>query len=107
MGRFVRMPFFPNLCVTTKNSLTRPRTTENYPLQQWVQQQRLFRARLSAQEERRLEALGFEWDPLDEEWEPMFKNLERYKSTNGNVLVPHGDILGLWLTDQVRIIPVF
>ena len=54
----------------------------------------------------RLEALGFEWDPHESNWEENFKYLEIFKSQNGHCRVPQRDKadpqLGVWVNNQRR-----
>ncbi|MCI0427496.1 MAG: helicase associated domain-containing protein, partial [Nitrospiraceae bacterium] len=70
---------------------------QDYSLGRWVSVQRQFRVndRLSSERIRRLDALGFNWDPLSAQWEEMFKRLAAYKKQYRHCNVPH-----LWEQDR-------
>jgi hypothetical protein len=63
---------------------------ENPLLASWVtiQRERKASGKLSSERERRLNAIGFVWDPLDSSWEAMFTELKRYKDEHGDCNVP-------------------
>jgi hypothetical protein len=81
---------------------------DGYRLGQWVEVQRLtYRAdRLSPERIACLEALpGWDWHPLDADWEEGFSHLERYVAREGNARVPRkhredGYALGGWVNKQ-------
>ena len=52
--------------------------------------QRGFYAKGSLSEDRirKLEGLGFEWDPIKEDWNLKYSELEAYKAKNGDCRVP-------------------
>ena len=54
----------------------------------WVDTQRNRKNRLSEEQIARLDALGFVWNALLEQWEQGFSALEAYKKEFGNCLVP-------------------
>jgi superfamily II DNA or RNA helicase len=56
----------------------------------WVGMQRGFYAKGSLSEDRirKLEGLGFEWDPIKEDWNLKYSELEAYKAKNGDCRVP-------------------
>ena len=66
------------------------RWLENTRLEQWVSHQRtrLKQDKMTDEQRRCLEALGFAWDPRDAYWEEMFAELERYKERFGDCNVP-------------------
>ena len=69
------------------------------PLANWVHTQRQFRSRgqLTADRVRRLDALGFDWDPLSARTEEMFARLVEYKKLHGDCNVPRaGSDYQLW-----------
>ena len=80
--------------------------SESPRLGKWVGTQRTNHKRgaLSADRVRRLEALGFIWDPSKDAWEDMFAELVRYKEEHGDCRVPnrHGEnpSLGAWMGAQ-------
>ena len=37
---------------------------------------------------KRLEFIGFVWDPLDDDWIMRFEQLKEYKAKHGNCVVP-------------------
>jgi hypothetical protein len=59
-------------------------------LASWVtiQRERKASGKLSSERKRRLNAIGFVWDPLDSSWEAMFTELKRYKDEHGDCNVP-------------------
>ena len=79
---------------------------ENLTLGTWVSTQRgeQRKGRLTDEQQRRLEALGFVWDSLEAIWEEQFAALAQYKTQHGDCNVPrhwpeqHG--LGSWVTRQ-------
>ena len=56
----------------------------------WVIVQRESKQRgiLSVDKIRRLEAIGFEWEPRDDKWEAMFQLLVQFKQQHGHCTVP-------------------
>jgi superfamily II DNA or RNA helicase len=86
-----------------------PQQHEAFPkLGKWASHQRGFYSKgtLSAERIAKLEALGFEWDPLSSDWESNFEILKTYKSEHGNCRVPRGYTpnprLGIWVARQRR-----
>jgi superfamily II DNA or RNA helicase len=78
---------------------------DGYRLGQWVSKQRQRKRSLSKERRRRLDELGFVWDPLDAAWEDGLRYLALYKKRTGHCLVPHlhkeGDYrLGQWVNVQ-------
>lgn len=65
---------------------------ENPILAGWVREQRCTKGKgkISKDRENRLNALGFEWNPLTSAWEDKFRALEEYKAKHGNCNVPKG-----------------
>jgi len=77
--------------------------SENPALGTWVSSQRSRRGKLSPDGVKRLEALGFEWDPLSALWEKRFSELVRFKEEHGHCNVPKGGenpALGMWVSNQ-------
>ena len=71
----------------------------------WVGYQRQTRAELTEDRRSRLDALGFIWDPLTEQWEEGLSYLEAFKAREGHCLVPalhkEGEFrLGRWISRQ-------
>ncbi|MCE9541978.1 MAG: Helicase associated domain protein [Verrucomicrobia bacterium] len=84
-----------------------PQQHKAFPqLGKWASHQRGFYSKgtLSAERIAKLEALGFEWDPLSSDWESNFAMLKSYKSEHGNCRVPRGYTpnprLSIWVTHQ-------
>jgi hypothetical protein len=81
---------------------------ENRKLGHWVLTQRASRRKreLSKERIRRLNTIGFVWDPLDAEWEAMFAALETFKKVHGDCHVPaewpENRRLGRWVGTQRR-----
>ena len=96
--------------VTFKNKYNHcnvPRAFRDNPkLGTWVINQRHLgnQKKLPATLKRRLEALGFVWNTLDEGWEQMFTVLADYRRQNGNCKVPQNwrdnPKLGKWVQHQ-------
>ncbi len=79
---------------------------ENAKLGHWIMHQRVARReeRLSADRIKRLDDLGFSWDPSAEAWSRLFAALVKYKTEHGHCNVPkrdskHGQ-LGRWVSEQ-------
>jgi hypothetical protein len=77
-------------------------------LGRWVSvQRRLYSCgKLSSNLIARLESLGFEWNPLDAEWEQNFVTLSAFKAEHGHCRVPQNYTtnpkLGRWVVGQRR-----
>ena len=69
----------------------------------WVARQRRMRrmGRLSPERTSLLDALGFDWNPVDAAFEAMFAELKRYRERSGHCNVPSGwpenPKLGTWV----------
>jgi hypothetical protein len=72
----------------------------------WVSNQRSFykRRKLSQDRIKKLESIGFDWEPFDNKWEKMFEELKNFKSAFGHIDIPQRDKtfkkLGVWLNVQ-------
>ncbi len=71
----------------------------------WVAVQRKCRSTMSAERRRRLDEIGFVWDPLETSWEEGFAALMTFRAREGNSLVPYEHVegasefkLGSWVT---------
>jgi hypothetical protein len=76
-------------------------------LNTWVQAQRSTKNTLSKNQIRKLDHIGFDWDPLSAKWEKRASALIAYKKEFGNSYVPQdyllrGLRLGAWLSRQRR-----
>ena len=77
-------------------------------LGQWVHHQRnFFREKkwLSAERIKKLDSIGFSWDPLSDQWEKCFVELQRFHAREGHCRVPRslsvsGLSLGSWVKSQ-------
>jgi hypothetical protein len=84
------------------------RWTTNRRLADWVSDQRSLRnrGRISADHERALADLGFDWDPTTTKWEAMFLELKAFKAKYGHVNVPGNSRehvrLANWVKNQRR-----
>jgi hypothetical protein len=80
---------------------------ENPQLASWLRHQREFKRRgmLSRDRVKRLDELGFVWDPYEAAWEDMFRQLEAFKAREGhcNVSQSYLSPLGIWLNNQRRL----
>ena len=81
---------------------------ENKQLGVWVGEQRKFYKKGKQDKDRikRLENIGFEWSPIDSQWEEMFIALKVYKDKHGDCNVPQrwaeNKQLGRWVGVQRR-----
>ena len=70
----------------------------------WVLKQRIEYSKLDSVRRKRLEMIGFVWDPRDQQWEAMFTKLEKYRQQHGDCLVPHyykeDPSLANWVSNQ-------
>src|SRR5262249_33071836 len=80
------------------------KTPDGYSLGGWVSRQRLSQDKLSDERKARLDALGFDWDPLTAQWEEGLEHLQAYIKKHGHCRVPQrykssdGYPLGSWLS---------
>ena len=65
-----------------------PNSPENRKLAIWSEQQRQHRRLLAVNQVQRLEAIGFQWEPHDAEWERMFEALRQFRQQQGHCIVP-------------------
>jgi superfamily II DNA or RNA helicase len=78
---------------------------DNFKLGSWVARQRQTKMQLSNEQVRRLDALGFSWDPYSEDWEYAFKLLKAFRKREGHCRVTDGHMegdlkLGNWVKKQ-------
>ncbi len=72
----------------------------------WISKQRYRETNLTEDQVSKLNGLGFDWDPINSQWEQGFKALERYREFNGNCLVSaryrdeDNFYLGNWVSKQ-------
>jgi hypothetical protein len=74
-------------------------------LGKWIGKQRRNKAELSPDRIRRLDSIGFIWDPLNEKWDEAFAVLQKFKEREGHCLVNYdhkegGLNLGNWVSVQ-------
>lgn len=80
--------------------------SENTRLARWVSTQRYRKTvgRLQKERKVRLDAIGFDWDPLVTRWEENFLALKQYKSKHGDCNVPWkwpgNSSLSIWVSKQ-------
>ncbi|MDB4483108.1 Helicase associated domain protein [Akkermansiaceae bacterium] len=82
-----------------------PQIGKNKQLGVWVTRQRTTKkdGDLEAARIKRLNKIGFIWDPIDELWEEQFQRLVAYKKEHGNCLVPStykDEELSRWVITQ-------
>ncbi|QNI87586.1 DEAD/DEAH box helicase [Synechococcus sp. ROS8604] len=67
----------------------------------YAQRQKKIKGKLSKEHIKRLDAIGFIWDPMEQEWQENYKKLKQYFQENGHAKVPikHPEI-GMWVTTQ-------
>ena len=78
------------------------RVFDNFKLGSWVARQRQTKMQLTTEQVRRLDALGFSWDPYSEYWEYAFSLLKAFRKREGHCRVPESHIeeqfrLGAWV----------
>jgi Helicase associated domain len=71
----------------------------------WVARQRFGKSKLSSERVRRLDELGFIWDPFEADWEAGVSHLKLYRDREGHCRVPqshkeNGFRLGQWVSGQ-------
>jgi superfamily II DNA/RNA helicase len=82
------------------------RFLQDPPLGSWVQNQRNFykKRQLPSSKIQQLEAIGFEWDPNNHQWQQMFDKLTRFKKEHYHCNVPYiflqDPTLGPWINTQ-------
>jgi hypothetical protein len=69
----------------------------------WITTQRTYKKKLSPSQRKRLESIGFSWDPRSEKWEEAFELLVKFHKREGHSTVPfgysvHGFNLGSWVS---------
>ena len=88
------------------NCLVLPGFTVNgLRLGAWVKTQRVSKERLDRDRIKRLDALGFVWDPLNDRWEKAFMELVKFHKREGHCRVTakyeqNGSKLGIWVSHQ-------
>ena len=83
-------------------------TNDGYKLGRWADNKRTFLSmgKLSEEQIKQLEDLGFVWNVFDHQWQQGFDRLVDYKSVYGDVNVPQGYVtddghnLGVWANNQ-------
>ena len=80
------------------------RFKENGRLADWVSRVRTSRnkGKLSAEQERILTELGFDWNPVRNRWDYMFDQLVEYKKEHGHTNVPQRSRKYLQLSHWIR-----
>ncbi|HQN45528.1 MAG TPA: Helicase associated domain protein [Rugosibacter sp.] len=75
-----------------------------YPsLYSWILRQRAVKqeGRLEVEKEKKLDLIGFDWDPTDSSWNGYFDVLMAYKSQHGHSNVPSSTSgVGVWAANQ-------
>ena len=67
----------------------------------WYSRNTFLKGKISTDRINLLESIGFSWDPLEEEWQTKYKELQTYKEKYGNIDIPQGHpSLGLWVGTQ-------
>lgn len=71
----------------------------------WVINQRQRKERLTPEQIKRLDSLGFTWDQLSEQWEDSFNALKKFRKREGHCRVPQKTVvdgirLGFWVSRQ-------
>jgi superfamily II DNA or RNA helicase len=79
--------------------------SDGFRLGGWVLKQRQNRKKLSQDRLKKLEKLGFDWNPLETDWQEGLHHLKSFKQWEGHCLVPvahyeDGYPLGRWVNRQ-------
>ena len=87
--------------------VNRDNTDDNLGLCRWVSTQRQIYARgqLTQDQVARLNSLGFNWEPRNEQWDEAFESLKKFFKREGHCHVPRGHTenglkLGTWVGKQ-------
>ena len=83
-------------------------TSDGFKLGMWVANKRVAKSKgkLSSDQIKELDDLGFVWDVNDHQWQQGVHKLHNYKSVNGGVMVPwkhetsNGFKLGMWVASK-------
>jgi hypothetical protein len=73
---------------------------DNQKLATWVGSRRAHRSKLSTDEVKKLNGIGFIWDALDYQWKEKYSVLVKYKEINGNCNIPQDHLLSVWVSAQ-------
>ena len=78
---------------------------DGFKLGRWVGKQRAHKDRIAIALKRRLDDIGFVWDPIADQWEEGFRKLLQFKELEGHCRVPtqfklDGYKLGTWVSGQ-------
>ena len=73
----------------------------------WVSVQRKIRDTISAERKKRLDAIGFVWDPFESDWEEGLAALRKFKAREGHCRVPQDHVegsfrLGSWASNSAK-----
>jgi superfamily II DNA or RNA helicase len=87
-------------CLVTQTTIV-----DGFKLGVWVILQRQKKNRLSKMQVKRLDSLGFSWDPVSEKWEELFAILKKFREREGHCRVNQkmeidGVKIGSWVTAQ-------
>jgi len=90
-----------------QSAVTRDTFRRRVQLGTWVLVQRRFRDTMPVDRRRRLEELGFDWDPHQTEWQRGLAELEKFRAREGHCrvaqsYVQNGFPLGIWVSVQRR-----
>jgi superfamily II DNA or RNA helicase len=74
----------------------------------WITTQRTYKKKLTPSQLKRLESIGFSWDPRSEKWEEAFELLVKFHKREGHSTVPFGFLvdgfnLGSWVSHLRKI----
>jgi len=84
----------------------RYKSNDGFGLGSWVGEQRKHRSKLTQKQRYKLDSLGFDWAPKQNQWENWLSHLEIYVQEKGHARVtdtytcPDGYKLGSWIQNQ-------
>ena len=98
-------------CEREGNALApqRYKTDDGYKLGTWVSNVRAKIGALNKEKKARLDSLGFDWDPIETQWEQSFLELKHFYEREGHVLISfgykskYGFALDRWVINQRKI----
>ena len=85
--------------------MTKKIEIDGIKLGNWIVTQRIRKHLLNSDRIKRLNSIGFSWDPVSDQWEKAFSALKKFHKREGHCLVPNYHIedglhLGAWVNKQ-------
>ena len=85
--------------------VVRNKLNDEFGLSAWVAKQRQKKDMLTVDQIKRLDSIGFSWDPHSDQWEEAFAVLREFRNREGHCRVAAAQVidglkLGLWVSTQ-------